>query len=186
MSCIWRFFLISLLAAAGCKEISFPEPQPRGRKPLPKVPATLQGEYLVLREDGELSKDTVVIMASGYRFGYFEPLSIPDGTRNDSAFLSDSLVLKSYKGYYFVNLREPPQWKLRVLKQEKNGDILYMTPEQDGVEFRDYLRKISREIRVDSVRAGEKMFYYIDPSPRQLVDLVEKGYFTSTALRKIR
>ena len=44
--------------------------------------------------------------------------------------LGDSLVLKKYKGYYFFNDNENPEWLLRVVKREPNGDLSYMLLDQ--------------------------------------------------------
>ena len=38
----------------------------------------------------------------------------------------------------------------------------------------------------DSVQLENETVYYIDPPPSRLVELIEKGYFTRTTLRKIR
>lgn len=179
------FLLLFILAS--CKEISFREPQPEGRRAMNSVPRKLQGKYLTYEENGVLSKDTVIITPNGYRFGYFDQLP-PSNHREDyeTGVLSDSLILKSYKGYYFLNLYERPEWLLRVIKQEKNGDLIYMAMEQEDVDFNDYLKKLSREILLDSVKNENETLYHIDPSPSKLVDLIEKGYFTRTPLKRIK
>src|SRR5690242_17570542 len=107
-----RLYVVLLFAAlSACKEISFREPQPKSKKTLDKFPKSIQGKYLGLEDDGTLSKDTVVVSEKNYRLGYFKV----DGTTNsgdafDSKELGDSLVLKSYKGYYFLNFNEKPEW----------------------------------------------------------------------------
>lgn len=178
------FLLVFVLDA--CKEISFREPQPRGRRPLSSVPKKLQGKYLTYQENGELSKDTVVITHNGYRFGYFDGLP-PSNHREDyeEGILSDSLVLKVYRGYYFLNLYEQPEWLLRVIQQQRNGDIIYMAMEQQDVDFNDYIKKLAREIRIDSIKMENETLYHIDPSPSQLIELIGKGYFTQTKLKRI-
>jgi hypothetical protein len=179
--------LVLLISLAGCKEVFFTDPQPKGRKKLTSVPVSLQGKYLTVREDGEPSKDTVVISSNGYRFGYFDPGEQVSGSSSfDKGVLSDSLILKAYKGYYFLNAEQDPAWLVRVLRPQKNGDILYMTPEQEGVDFKDYVKKLSAEIRIDSSMVDGEMVYRIDPSPRQIIALIEKGFFTSTVLKKIK
>src|SRR3954465_7219436 len=92
--------LLLLLFLLGCKEISFHEPQPKGKKSLKEVPSSLQGRYIIRDESGT-SNDTLTIEGWGYRLGH---------NPNEKAFLSDSLVLKCYKGYYFVNMNEHPEW----------------------------------------------------------------------------
>jgi hypothetical protein len=179
--------LVLFLLIAACKEISFEQPQPEGRKSLTSIPRSLQGKYLAITDTGEPSKDTVVITAHGYRFGYFDPAE--QAGRNDEyekRELDDSTVLKAYKGYYFLNLNEKPEWILRVIRQEKNGDLTYMALEQKNMDFNDYLKKLSVEIKIDSTITDQETLYQIRPSPSQLVDLIHKGYFSSSRLVKIR
>src|SRR5688572_4204070 len=132
-----------IVLLGSCKEITFHEPQPKGKKALTSIPRNLQGKYLTFQENGELAKDTVVITAKGYHFVYNDPgdPSNANDSEYDNGILGDSLVLKSYKGYYFLNFNEQPEWLLRVIRQEKDGDIVYMAPEQQNVNFNDYLKR---------------------------------------------
>jgi hypothetical protein len=75
---------------------------------------------------------------------------------------------------------------LRVLKQEKNGDLIFMAPEQEGVDFKDYLKKLSTEIRIDSFEVKDETLYQIDPTANELVKLIEKGFFSRAVLKKVR
>lgn len=182
------FPLISIaLVLFGCKEVTFKVPQPKDKKALAAVPKHIQGKYLVLTEDGTPSKDTIVITPRGYRFGYFDPEE--RAVKNDEyeeGVLSDSMILKNFKGYYFLNLNEDPEWLLRVLKPEKNGDLLYMTLEDKKMEFTDFLEKLSGEIRIDSMTTEKETLYQIDPTASELVDLIKKGYFSETRLLKVQ
>lgn len=181
------FFLLFSFALIGCKEVSFKEPQPKGKKPLASIPKNLQGKFLVMTEEGTPSKDTVVITASGYRFGYFDPEE--RAAKNDEyeeGVLSDSMVLKSYKNFHFLSLNENPEWILRVLKEEKNGDLIYMSLEDKKMEFTDYLEKLSGEIRIDSITTENETLYQIDPDANQLVELIKKKFFSETRLIRVR
>jgi hypothetical protein len=179
---------LAFLLLVACKEISFQNPQPEGKKALTSVPRNLQGKYLTITDQGELSKDTVIITADGYRFGYFDPAERA-AKRHDEyeeGVLGDSLVLKSYKGYYFFNLNQKPEWLLRVLKQDKNGDLWYMAMEEKNVDFNDYLQKLSLEIRIDSLTTEKETLYQIKPTPNELIALINKGYFTKSRLIKVK
>jgi hypothetical protein len=183
-----RILLLSIISLAliSCKEVTFKVPQPKDKKALATIPKNIQGKYLVLTDEGTLSKDTVVITSKGYRFGYFDPEE--RAAKNDEyeeGILGDSMVLKNFKGYYFLSLNEDPEWILRVLKEEKNGDLFYMTLEDKKLEFTEYLEKLSGEIRIDSMTTENETLYQIDPDANKLTDLIKKGFFSETRLIKV-
>ena len=121
---------------------------------------------------------SLICMIAGFIYGHIDEY--------EKGTLSDTLVLKSYKGYYFVNINERPEWLLRVIRQERNGDITYMALEEKNVDFKDYLSRLSTEIRVDSAITETETLYQIDPTPSQLIDLITKGYFSETRLIKVK
>jgi hypothetical protein len=167
------FFIFS------CKEISFPTPQPMGLASLTEVPAALRGKYNSLEDQDK--KDTLIIESWGYHFK----------DTNDKDWLgrgtvSDSLVIKMYQGYYFVNFRSDDQWILRVLKQKSNGDFTFMTIDiGDDVKRKDILKKLSRRMKVTEIKTKEDTFYQINPTPDQLMQIIKEGYFTGTELKKV-
>ncbi|WP_276368294.1 hypothetical protein [Chryseolinea sp. H1M3-3] len=166
--------LASLLIC--CKEVSYKEPQPKGRSALSEIPAELRGNYLIMEEDGT-SKDTLIVTRTGYHV-------TNDSTR---AELGDSLVLKRYKGYYFFNDNHKPEWLLRIVKKEKNGNLSYMLMDRGDKSFNDFLFKLNKEIEIDSFEVNNEKLYQIDPSPKQLVGLIRKGYFKKTiTLQKLK
>ena len=95
---------------ASCKEVSFREPQPAGVTSLKEIPKSLQGRYRGM-DNQDNDTDTLFIESWGYHF--------KDGKNNDwlgRGTLSDSLVVKYYENYYFVNFRSGNQWVLRLIK----------------------------------------------------------------------
>lgn len=166
--------LIVLVAFAACKEISFKESQPKGKKPLKAVPKKIWGQYILPDEEGG-TKDTLYVKSEGYSVG----------SPNDQLLLSDSLVMKAFDGYYFLNLHDDPQWYLRVLKQDDDGNLIFMTLGQENTNFDVYLENLSGEIKVDSFQTGNGKFYQIDPAPKQLISIIEKGYVKKTILKKL-
>jgi len=170
------FFVWIVIGAFSCKEISFKEPQPKGKRSLTEMPQSIRGRYLLIEESGN-NKDTLVITRKGYHV-------TGDSTRGD---LGDSLVLKKYKGYYFFNDNENPEWLLRVVKQEANGDLLYLFMDSGEKPFGEYVQELNKEIQIDSFEVKGKKLYQIDPTPRQLLNLIKKGYFKKTMrLTKIK
>jgi hypothetical protein len=167
--------LLILLTLASCKEISFREPQPKGKRALKEIPRDLRGEYLLVDEDD--NRDTVIVTATGY-------LIRSDSTQG---ILGDSLVLKKFKGYYFFNDNEDPEWLLRVVKVEKNGDLSYLFMDPGEKTFDQYLLELNEEIKIDSSELNGEKLYQIDPTPRQLYSLMRKGFFRkSLTMKKLK
>ncbi len=169
-----HYFLLILLGFISCTEITYRETQPKGRKSLTEIPAAMRGKYLLIVENG-IDKDTLYIGNAGYH---------TRGGAVDEGVLGDSLVLKKYKGYYFLNINQKPEWALRIIKQEKNGDLLFMSMED--TYFNTFLKKLGKEIKIDSAQLTNEKLYQIDPTPKQLIGLVDKKYFNKvTRLTKM-
>ena len=168
-----------LLACFSCKEITFENPQPEGKRVLSTIPRDLRGRFLPMEGNAQPSKDTVIIDEIGYRFGLYDSA---DRVRDQDPFnaggLSDTLVLKYYKGYYFFNFKSSGGWQVRVIRPDKNGDLTFMDMGKEGLGFDDYLRQLNSEVRVDSFQVNDNMVYRIDPTPSELVDLIKSGFFS--------
>lgn len=173
------FILAMIIVATSCQEISYKEPQPKGVPALVKVPKKLHGNYH-LTENGIRLNDMLVVFENGYRL---EP---KDKTEKVEEFLlSDSLILKYYKGYYFVNSRASFNWHLRVLQRKKNGDLQLMEmeniPENDA-ERKEFLERLNAEVPVIKTETNGSPQYVIDPTSKKLIDLIRKGFFKEKVL----
>src|SRR5688572_4481650 len=156
-------FLLAIVFTA-CTEISYKEPQPKGISSLPSVPEKMWGKYIM---DG----DTVIFFDKGFR---------AIDKKEDVLYLSDSIVLKKYKGYYFVSYRESYEWLLRILKPQTNGDLLMFEMDnvpEDATQRKVFVEALSKETPVIETTVDSVTHYVIDPSPKKLHELIEKGYF---------
>ena len=101
--------------------------------------------------------------------------------------LSDSLVVKFYENYYFVNFKSGDQWVLRLIRQKPSGAIEFMTIDiQDDAKRKDMLKKLGKKFKVTEQKKGDDTYYQINPTPVQLLQLIKEGYFTGTELHKVR
>lgn len=170
----WTLLLYS------CKEVSFREPQPAGIAPLTEVPPALRGRFRGIDEKGE-DTDTLVIESWGYHFR--------DAKEKDwlgKGVISDSLVLKFYKNYYFVNFKTEDQWVLRLIHQKPDGSIEFMSiPVNDDAKRKEILKKLSKKLTVKEIQKKDDTFYQINPTRDQLMQLINEGFFTGNELRKI-
>jgi len=171
----WGLLLIS------CKEVSFKEPQPSGVQALKEVPPALRGRYLGMNVKGE-DTDTLIIESWGYH--------LRDSREKDwlgKGVLSDSLVVKFYKDYYFVNFRTGDQWILRLIKQKPDGSIEFMSiMVSDDAKRKDILKKLSKRFTVKEVQRKDDTFYQINPTRDQLMQLIAEGLFEGNELRKLK
>jgi len=172
----WSFLLYS------CKEVSFKTAQPAGIEPLKEVPASLRGVYqMVDQTTGEFA-DSLIIESWGYHMKDKKDLDwLNRGT------LSDSLVLKFYENYYFVNFKTGDQWVLRLIRQNPDKSIDYMSIDlQDEKSTQEKLKKISKKIKIKEIKRKEDTFYQINPSPKQLMELVKMGVFSKARMNKVK
>ena len=172
LAAFWTLFF------ASCKEVSFREAQPSGVKPLTEVPEALRGMYIPRDAKPDDKADTLIIESWGYHF--------KDSNDKDwlgRGAISDSLVVKFYQDYYFVNFRSGDQWVLRLIKQNKNGSIEFLSIDlQSDETSKDKLKRLSKKVKFTEVKRGDDTFYQIKPTPSQLMTLINEGFFTGTTL----
>lgn len=172
----WAFLLVS------CKEVSFKVPQPVGIKALTEIPTSLQGHYLAVDEGTGEESDTLIIESWGY---YFKDKNDKDWLGRGQ--ISDSLVVKFYEGYYFVNFKSGDQWVLRLIHQKPHGGIEFLSIDiQDETKRKEILKTISKKMSIKEIHKDEDTFYQIAPSRAQLMELIHQGLFTGSELSKIK
>lgn len=172
---IWAVLLYS------CKEVSFREPQPAGVTPLMEVPKSLHGNYVGIDDKGT-DTDTLIIESWGYHFR-----DAKDKDWLGKGVISDSLVIKSYKNYYFVNFRSGDQWVLRLIRQKPGGSIEFMSiPVSDDAKRKDILKKLSKKFPVKEIQRKDDTFYQINPTRDQLMQLINEGFFVGSELVKTK
>lgn len=171
--------LLWSLLLASCREVTYREPQPAGVKALESMPASLLGKYII-REDDGTRKDTLLIESWGYQF--------KDSKDKDwlgRGALGDSLVVKFYQDYYFVNFKTDDQWALRLIRQLPNGNIQFLSIRLEGDDQgKAVIKRLSKKIKVKEIKRGDDTFYQINPTPAQLMTLIKEGFFTGDVLEK--
>lgn len=173
LSVIWAFLLIS------CKEVTFKEPQPAGVPSLEKLPPVLVGEYLPADEsDGKV--DTLIIEPWGYHF--------KDANNKDflgRGVISDSLVVKFYQEYYFVNFKIENQWILRLVKRRSDGSLEFLAIDmQNEKGSKDKVKRLTKRMKVTEIKVEDNTYYQITPTPEQLMALIKDGFFSGTIIKK--
>lgn len=182
---ILSFSLLLIIGASACTEVSFPTHQPKGIKPLAEIPKELQGRYVVPEGDSIDRLDTLVIDALSYRFTSAKK---SEHSWLDNAHLSDSLILKKYKGLYFFSFKEKDQWLLRVVKLEVGGELSFRMFAIDGAGKDKLLWELEQELPVETIQVNSNEKYYrIDPSPKMLMQLIKKKkYWEESKLKRVK
>lgn len=117
------FVLLTLLALlTGCQTYTFDKPQPRDSASVPAFPDFLQGQYMH-RTGGELMEisDNVIILSS---VAHQDSFTIKAEERDTVFTISDTAVLKTYKGYYFLSRLVKDTWMVFSIKPENNTLVL--------------------------------------------------------------
>ena len=168
--------IVCVLALYSCKEITYKNPQPKGKKPLSLIPEDLRGSYIMINET-ENTSDTVIVDSKGYMIA----------SDSKQKLLGDSLVLKVYKGYYFLNINERPEWLLRIITREPNGDLVFRSMDTNEDRFKALLHKLAGDVPIDSLEIDGEKLYQIDPTRRQMLKLIKSGYFSEISrMQKIK
>lgn len=180
-----RFFLLSLFwvfMLYSCKEVTYREPQPAGIASLKEVPAALCGTYQTYDQATGDFADTLIIESWGYHLK----------DKNDKDWLgkgviSDTMVVKFYQNYYFVNFKEGDQWIVRLVRQTQPGTLEFLSIDlQDEAKAKEVLAKLSKKIKIKEVKRDDSKFYQINPTTAQLMQLIKDGYFTGTKFTKMK
>lgn len=175
----WFLLLVCLVALVSCTEISFKEPQPKAVKKLKSFPSSLRGQYLIPDDSATTNPDTLVISKQWYRIS---------GGKDKMDWLnrgnlSDSLIVKKYKGYFFLNFYLEEQWIIRAFGQEKNGDIILL-----NINLSDdkTMQNLKTKLHPEVLNIESNTFYQVDPLPQKLLDFILANATPERPLKKIK
>lgn len=174
--CFWAALLLS------CKEVSYPKTQPAGIAALQQLPQSICGEYRIRdKATGEIG-DTIIIETWGYR--------TKDANGKEwlgAGHISDTLIVKQYQNYYFINFKEGDQWILRLLKVKNPNRLELLSIDlEDDVVREAILQKLGKKFDIKTSKQNDYVFYQINPTPAQLMSLVNENYFTGVELLRKR
>ena len=155
--------LFILMSLTSCVEVLFEQAQPAGVKAKRQFPTSLRGMYITDE------KDTMLI-------AQYE-IKEMSGKQEPDMILSSDLVLKKYKKYYYLNLRnEDGLWEVGVISVGKDGNlnISYI----DGSK-KEKLQRLKQLVKTTTILNDEEKedYYVIDPSKKELMKLLKDDIF---------
>lgn len=163
------FIIIFLLLLASCDQVIFSEPQPARVKALKSIPEELQGEWL------DQNGDTLYVFAGSFIY------HSDDYILEDQEYLSDSAVLKAYKGKYFysrkVEIDAGDYWLSYILDTDEElvrMDLYAMDP-GDIVKLAK-LQEITSKVM--DIEEGEINYYLFAPKRRHYKKIIADTIFT--------
>ena len=170
--------LITVILLSSCDQVIFTEPQPARVKAMTQIPETLQGVWL------DDSNDTLYVGTKSFRYPS-EDFSI-----TEPEFLSDTSVLKEYKGRYFLNrtirLDEGNFWLSYMIDPVEPGkkmDLYTMDP--DDVVKLAKLQEITSKIR--DIEEGETSYYLFSPKKKHYKKIISDTIFSKMiSFRKLK
>jgi len=159
--------LAMMLLLAACDQVIFTESQPPKVKPLSEIPAVLQGIFL--DQDG----DSLYVHEQSFSYYSDEYSSFQD------VYLSDSAVLKEYKGHFFystpIMLETEKYWLCYLLHSNENGFDLYTMDPEDVVKLAK-LQEITSKI--GDIEEGDNAYYLFEPKKKDYKKIISDTIFT--------
>lgn len=148
---------------ASCVEVYFEQAQPAGVKAKNEFPKSMQGMYVADE------KDTLLI--TQYKIKDKNDKQEPD------MILSSDLVLKKYKGYYYINQKnEDGLWEVGIISVEKNGSLNVIYIDGNKKEKIERLKQlVETTIILDD--EGKEDYYVINPTKKELIELLDHDIF---------
>ncbi|MEN8224498.1 MAG: hypothetical protein ABFS05_03980 [Bacteroidota bacterium] len=158
-----------LLLLSSCDQVVFPEPQPGKVKALDEIPELLQGLYI------DQNKDSLYVYKNSFSYAEGPPLCY----KNEP--LSDSTVLKVYRGKYFFNrrirIKNEYYWLTYMLDPVDLGkriDLYAMDP-GDIVKLAK-LQEITSKLR--DIENGDNNYYLFAPKKKHYKEIISDTIFT--------
>ena len=174
------FIYLGLLAAiSSCLPVYFEQPQPAGIEAEKIFPKKLQGVYF---EEG----NDITIKIDELTFEYGN-----EDTILNRGQLSDSLILKKYKKYFFLNLKNDDLWSVYVVSKKNDIKLLCLTIPDLPEENQRKEKKLEKLGKITVVKEipdsdGDVHGYAINPTKKELETLLrEKMFVEEWTLKEI-
>jgi len=152
-----------ILIISSCSSVYYENPQPAGQENLSEFPKKLIGTYVDVEKG-----DTIAIVSK-------EGFSINMNSNDVKIPLSEKTILRKYKNYYFLSLKQEADstWTVYIVKPEKKKTfVLYdFANEESTIAQLKAITKVKKQTK----SAGETPIPVINPSLEELDKILESG-----------
>lgn len=161
-------FLLAILLSA-CDQVIYTDSQPVKTKSLLVIPAALQGKWI------DQNGDTLSVYDNYFHYPSKE------FTIEEPEYLSDSAILKQYKGKYFYNRRiligSDIFWLTYMIDPIEDGKALDLyTMDPDDIVKLAKLQEVTSKLR--DVEEGESNYYLFSPKKKHYKKIIADSIFT--------
>ncbi len=152
--------ILLLLLLSSCVEVGFKHPQPSKGKSLSEVPKEIIDFYSDIKSDSTSGNIKDLYNADDF-----------------DKSLSETTILKKWKGKYFLNEKEDSLWHIIMIVPVANNK--FDTYRLDGDDEQTQ-KKLNRITEVEEIRSedGELEHLILDPTNREFNKIVKSGAFT--------
>ncbi|MCB8998800.1 MAG: hypothetical protein H6540_01860 [Bacteroidales bacterium] len=169
---IGLFMLTALLILQSCSSYYFENPQPAGLENLQSFPKKITGTYL----DPEKGDTIGTIFSDG--------ISLEVNKNNVKLPLNEKFILRKYKSYYFLNLKQEQDqlWAVYILKPgpKKSLDIYAISSDAADINI---LKGIT-EVKTKENKGEDNDIYILNPSYEEMLKIFDSGLLKSVQKMK--
>ncbi len=156
-------FIIALLFLSSCVEVEFKQPMPPNKGTvLKKLPEEIISYFMSLDKDST-GNSKLDISEFSTDFEWHEPLP-------------EDIILKEWKGSYFLNQKEGKHWQLLMVKDGSNKSFNVYHLDGSNSATLDKLKSITKveEVLSDD---GDLELIILDPSLKEFKKILKSGAF---------
>lgn len=154
--------IFALLLLSSCVEVNFKNPMPPKGETLDKIPTEIITYFMSLKKDSLGNSKLNLDNING------------DFDLNDP--LPEEVILKKWKGNYFLNQKEENLWQIYMVKPAANNSFEVYQLDGSNQHTVDKLKSITNVEEVFSDN-GDLNQIIIDPSFKEFKKIVKSGAF---------
>ncbi len=173
-----KFIVILLITTlSSCLSVEFTKPQPSWCDNLSEFPKEMQGHFY------NNEKDTIEIGTNFYKLISASQNPVIDVDIKSTKYLSDSLLLRTYRKNYFLNTKENNNWRVSIIKINNAKDITVYS----ALESEDKLMKNLKKVKDKTIlkdESGKTTNIIVNPTKKEFQKLINSKLFVEYMVLK--